>query len=193
MDPNARTIRFDLTVLSRDQVLEFLRQQGDIVEKMIVYEEEADKTGKLHLQGWILFGSKKQGVNFADNRLRKFKQENGVTPASASCASIKKDSYFAYTAKDGKCVYSVGVSDEERIANEEKSFKKQSRDTIPGRVIAMFQGQTPIVRSQIARAVIQIYGEEDRLMYPATMTATVNLIMFKLDPESMLERFENQL
>ncbi|AYP28812.1 MAG: replication protein [Cressdnaviricota sp.] len=192
MDPTARTIRFDLTVLSRDRVLEFLQQQDDIVEKIIVYEEIADKTGKLHIQGWMKFGSKKQGVNFADNRLRKFKLDNGVAPASASCAAIKKDTYFAYTAKDGKCVYSFGVSEDERIAHEEKSFKKQSRDTIPGRVIAMFEGQVP-TRSQVARALTQIYGDEDRLMYAATMSATVNLIMFKLDPESMLARFEHQL
>jgi len=191
MDPNARTIRFDLTVLSRDQVLEFLREQGDIVEKLIVYEEKADITGKLHLQGWIKFVSKKAGVNFAENRLRKFKLENKVAPASASCAVIKKDSYFAYTAKDGKCVYSVGVSDEERIENEEKSFKKQSRDTIPSRVIALFVGKEP-TRQEVAFEVIKIYAAEQRLMYAATMTATVNLIMVQLCPADMV-RLSNQL
>lgn len=186
MDPHARTLRFDLNKVTKDQVLEFVKEKGDKMTKVILYEEVATVTSKLHLQGWALFGSKSEADNFSKNRLREFKKLYGLQNSETSCATVKKDSYFAYTAKDGKCVYSVGVTDEERIANEEKSFKKESRDTIPARVMAILKDKTP-TRIDVAKEVLKIYRDEDRLLYGHTISATVNLIVLKIGGETVLD------
>lgn len=172
MDHCANTIRIDLNEVTFDEAMSFVRQSESLYKKAIVYEEVADKTGKLHLQGWILFVSEKDAVNFKKNILRRWKKEHSLTASGASCAIVRKDSYYAYTAKDKKCVYSVGVSEEERIASEEKSYPKRERSVVD-RVVAAFDKQRNMSpsKTECAEAVLEIYWMEKKDVFVPTVKA----------------------
>lgn len=187
---NARTLRFDLTSVSQEKVLEFLQAQTFV--KAIVYHEIATQTGKPHLQGWCLFGSKAEADNFSKNRLRAFKKSNGLENAATSCATIKKDSYFVYTAKDKNCVWSVNVSDEERIANEEKSHPK--RGSVVDMVVEEFKasGEEPY-RKSVAKAILKIYLDQKKPMYMHTIRAQTLLAIALIGGESELEALAEQV
>lgn len=175
MDPLARTLRFDLTAVSQEQVLEFMEAQSALVSKVILYKEEAVKTGKPHLQGWVLFQSDQSATNFCKNRLRLWKQKMGVAKEATSCAVVKKASYFVYTSKDKNCVYSVGVSDEERIAHEEQSYPKQvtqPQGGIVDKLVRMFENmQRCPSKKECLIEVCKTYLLEKKVGYPSTMKA----------------------
>ena len=102
-----------------------VRKHEEKYEKIILYLETGAVTGKAHLQGWIKFRDMEVMRTFVNNVVGYFRKKHELKPSDASCAVIKKDTYFAYTAKDKNCVYSVGVSEDERVANEEASYQKQ--------------------------------------------------------------------
>lgn len=180
---HARTLRIDLTAVNQEKVLEWL--QGQTFVKAIVYHEIATKTGKPHLQGWVLFGSKREADNFSKNRLRAFKKAHGLENSQTSCATIKKDSYFAYTAKDKNCVWSVGVSDDERIAKEDESYKPNL--SVVDMVVQQFQesGEEP-ERRKVAAAILTIYRDRKKPMYMHTVRAQTMLVQGLLGGDDRL-------
>lgn len=187
---HARTLRFDLTVVSQEKVIELLEAQN--FSKAIVYHEIATQTGKPHLQGWCLFGSKAEADNFSKNRLRAFKKSHQLENSHTSCATIKKDSYFVYTAKDKNCVWSVGVTDEERIANEEKSHPKgQSLVDI---VVQQFKDSgEEAYRKTVAKAILTIYRDQKKPMYMHTIRAQTMLALALIGGEQELDALADQV
>lgn len=156
-----------------------LRQQLE-VKKCILYHEIADKTSKPHLQGWALFEDERSAVNFQKNRLRLWKKSEKLADASTSCATVRKTSYFAYCAKDKKCVYSVGVTDEERIANEEKSYKKEKKESVLDVVeldmASKYAKTGHLFKHEVCEAVIQTYLDSRKPIYQATVKAQTLMI-----------------
>lgn len=197
MDTAARTLRFDLTLVSQDAVLDMLRQQSEM-RKCILYHEIADKTGKPHLQGWALFEDERTAVNFQKNRLRLWKNEKKLSPSSTSCATVRKSSYFSYCAKDGKCVYSVGVTDEERIANEEKSYKKGKQDKeswldlIAYDMSSVYDKTQKLSKAEVCEAIIRHYAENKKPMYQATIKAQTLMIWSRVRGESSYRRLASE-
>lgn len=198
MDVAARTLRFDLEHVSQEAVLDMLREQQEI-RKVILYHEIADKTGKPHLQGWALFEDERSAVNFQKNRLRLWKQQNKLDAASTSCATVRKTSYFSYCAKDKQCVYSVGVTDEERIANEEKSYKKGKEKESWLDVIALdmeikYNKRSPprLSKQEVCEEIIRYYAEQKKPMYQATIKAQTLLVWTRVRGESSYRLLANE-
>lgn len=196
MDPAARTLRFDLTEVSQDAVLDMLREQPEMT-KCILYHEIADKTGKPHLQGWALFEDARSAVNFQKNRLRHWKVEKKLASAATSCATVRKTSYFSYCAKDGKCVYSVGVTDEERIANEEKSYKKGKDkeswlDVIALDMATEYAKKGRLSKAKVCEEIIKYYADNKKPMYQATIKAQTLMVWSRTVGESSHRRLAEE-
>lgn len=174
MDPLARTLRFDLDKVSQEQVVQFLSEHSARMTKVILYKEFGDKTGKPHLQGWALFVNEASAETFRTNVLRRWKKQNSLTGSEASCAVVKKDSYFVYTSKDKNCVYSVGVTDEERVANEALSYpkSKQPHMSMVDKLVAMYENmQRCPTKKECAIEICKQYLLEKKVMYPSTVKA----------------------
>lgn len=175
-----RTLRVDLIHVTQDQVIEFVKSQK--WSRAILYHEIADVTGKPHLQGWVQFDTKAIETNFWKHRFPKWCKDMGMPSDDHSCVTVKKDTYFVYTTKDKRCVWSVGVSDEERIANEEKSYKKLPKVTdFPKLVMEKMKTYTTeYTRAHVAYELISLYKLVQKPMYRATMIATVDMLMVNL-------------
>lgn len=157
---SCRTFRFDLKELAEDVVLSWIKEhQEAFMEKVLLYKEVSDVEKKDHIQGWIKFKSKQGASNFQKNILRLFKKSHELGITAASCATIKKASYFAYTAKDKQCVYSHNVTEEERKYQEDKSYKKEKKETIIDMVYQEVFMAAPHQQTKVAIAekVIELY------------------------------------
>lgn len=180
----AYTFRVDLSeVVTQEVVLDMLRESG--VGRCIMYYEEGDKTSKPHLQGWIEFADERERYQFTKSKVKNFRAKYNYVGNCMSCAAVKKDSYFAYTSKDKKCVYSVGVTDVERKANEDRSYKKGSKkesalDVVYYEMAGQFERTGHLSKTDVCEAIIRTYREASKPMYAATIKAQTLMIWAKV-------------
>lgn len=183
---HTRTIRIDLNKISQEDCIELLKYKG--IEKCIVYYERSQRTKKPHLQGWIKFVGDKEVKNFVHNVLRVWKRQKSLTREEVSCAIVKKETYYSYCAKDKKCVYSVGVTEEERIENEEKSYKKQETyQEMKERVIMEMRRRQEegvlVLKQDIAERIIEWHVKREKPIYVSTVKGQTLLIWCMIKEE----------
>lgn len=98
-----------------------------VFDKYLVYEEVADETKKLHLQGIIW-------TDRSDSAIRtRWTEHYPSDPWEAkyakkkSCAKVREDSYEIYITKDGNLKYNKNYTEEEIKLLQEKSYKKEDK------------------------------------------------------------------
>lgn len=120
----AVTIRVDII---GDGTYEAMDKFLSKYEKYLVYEEESDKTKKLHYQGIIWLPDSK-AHNAIKNRFSNHFSD--WTRGQKSMALVRKEQYEIYITKDKKRVWSKGYTQEEIEQLESQSYHKNVKQPV---------------------------------------------------------------
>lgn len=117
------TIRLDK--LSEDDTVSLSNYLDSIDASFVVYEEIADKTKKVHFQGYIECTQETYEV-YKEAFLVCFRKTHSRYQRSFTVVR-KVESYMKYVAKDKKLFKSKGFTEQHIKEQEEKSYKKNEK------------------------------------------------------------------
>lgn len=120
------TIRLDVKDYDRDikKLTEFLQKYN----RCLLFEEISNETKKLHFQG-VIWHEDEKAFNACKTRFTTWFKETHPT-SSRSMAKVTSENYKVYITKDGKKVYSSGITEEEIEELHSRSYKKPEKKSV---------------------------------------------------------------
>lgn len=107
---------------TRDNFSKWLTENST---RFLIYLEKGSATGKEHFQGAVELDLSLKSIDAWRKNIKDMLKPPGKN--QYSLATIKKDSYLSYIAKDKNKAFSMGFSDEEVDNFEEQSYPKEQK------------------------------------------------------------------